>query len=231
MRFLFDTNTSVSLGTTYHIVYQGDYTVSDTSYSTIWGVAAGGYASGSASEFRVAWFTSVSLGGPADLWFKVFIQTTPATAVVMPVGYDIRALISYVYNNSSGHFKQYTQKNRNIIAGVWSDWRAFTAVTGLIEAVDLEAYIPPVTCSVKFAVWLPHASPRQPTPIGGVACTDMPATIGTSSGQIAANVRHSGQTFPGTSVGLYGNIIVENQVMLARLQNTNSRLYCVSTSF
>ena len=231
MRFLFDTNTTVSLNTTYHLVYQGDYDVSDANYTTLWGVAAGGYANGSASEFRVAWFTSTSLGGPADVWFKTFVQGTPATAVTMPGGYDQRALISYVYNNSLGHFKQYTQKDRNIVVGVWGDWRAFTAVTGLIEAVDLEAYLPPVTCSVKFAAWLTHGSPRQPTPIGGVASTDMPITVGTSGGQVTANIRNSGQTSPGTCVGSYGNIIVENQVILARMQNVNSRLYSVAISF
>lgn len=231
IRFLFDTNTSVSIGTTYHIVCQSDYTVSDTNYATAWGIAAGGYGSGSASEFRVAWFASTTFSGPADLWFKTFVQGTLVTEVVMPAGYDQRTLISYVYNNSAGHFKRYTQKDRNIVMGIWEDWRAFTAITGLIEAVDLGTYIPPVICTVQFALWTAHGSPRQPSPIGGVASTDMPATIGTASGSIAANVRDSAQTSPGVSVDLYGKIVVESQVILARMQNVDSRLYSTAVSF
>jgi hypothetical protein len=233
MRFLFDTNTSVSIGTTYHLVYRGDYTLSDTNYTIMWGILAGGYANGAATEFHFntsSWHLCADVGGgPEDLWFKTFVQGTPATEVLLPSGYDQQALISYVYNNNSSNFKQYTQKDRNIIVGVWEDWRAFTAITGLIEAVDLGAYIPPVTCSMRFALWTAHGSPRLAAPIGGVACTDM--ITGPSSGCIAANVRHTGQSNPGVSVGLYGDLIVDNQVILARLQNVNSRLYSTEISF
>ena len=229
MRFLFDTNTSVSLSTTYHIVYQADYTVSDANYTTIWGLASSGYANGSANEFRVAWFTSVSLGGAADLWFKTFVRSTPTTTPTLPPGYDQFALISYVYNNSSSDFKPYVQKNHTIALSYLEDWKAFTAVTGLVEAVNLNDTVPPVGCMVKFQIETAHGTPQKSFPIGGVACTDLPIVFGQSGGQIAANTVYSPN--PGRSLGFYGNMIVEGGVVLARLQNTNSALYVSTIKF
>jgi hypothetical protein len=234
MRFLFDTNTSVSLSTTYHLVYQGDYTVSGVNYTTIWGIAAGGYTNGRANEFRIptsTWRRCTDSGGPADLWFKTFVKGTPATEVVLPVNYDQWCHISYVYNNSAGHFKPYVQKNRKIVASVSSDWRAFTAVTGLIEAVDLGTFVPPVPCAVQFYLWTAHASPNVPSPIGGVSSTDMLITGGTSVGSVTANVKGPSVTTRGVSVGPYNYMVVEDQVILARMQNVDSRLYSVAVSF
>lgn len=237
MRFIFDTNTTISLSTTYHIVYQGDYAISDASYTTIWGLAANGYASGLASEFRgSSWSTSISLLGASDLWFKTFIRSTPITAVTMPSGYDQRCLISYVHNGSDGKFKQYTQKNRMMVMGTSLAWRAFTSVTGLIEAVDLGAFIPPVTCSVQFYHYLPGGSPKYHTPIGGVACTDLPLGIETPGGgvpgMISANTRGADTLTPANpTLGPFGMIIVEDQVILARMQNVNCRLYTTALLF
>lgn len=236
VRFLFDTNASVSLATTYHLVYQADYTISDTNYSTLWGNAAGGYANGRANEFHSGfslWRSSGANGGPADFWFKTFVQTTPITQVSLPGGYDESCLISYVYNDGAGHFKPYVQKNRHITMSVSSPWRAFTAVTGLIEAVDLGAYIPPVSCSVQFHLWTAHASPNTHSPIGSVASTDMPIALGHSAGSTTANVKGppgTGQS-SGVSVGPYSYIVVEKQVILARMQNANSRLYSTAVRF
>lgn len=236
MRFLFDTNSSVSLSTTFHVVYQGDYTVSGANYTTIWGLSANNYASGRANEFRIptsTWRRCPDGGGPADLWFKTFVKSTPISLPVLPAIYDQWAHISYVYNSSVGNFKPYVQKNRRMGMGISSDWRAFTAVTGLIEAVDLGAYIPPVVCSAQFHLWTAHASPNTHSPIGGVACTDMPIALGTAAGSMTANVKGlatAGQS-TGVSTGPYGFIVVEDQVILARMQNANSRLYSTCVEF
>jgi hypothetical protein len=231
VRFLFDTNTNVSLSTTYHLVYQGDYTISDTDYTTIWGVSAGGYVNGRASEFRVAWFTSSGLSGAGDIYFKTFVRNTPITDVTMPTGYGQRCLISYVYNDAFSNFKQYIQKNRKMIMGIWADWRAFTAVTGLIEAADLASFIPPVSCSVQFFLWTAHGSPPIASPIGGVACTDMPIVMAPTTGAMSCNVRAQGAVSKGVSIGPYGYIVVESQTILARMQNVDSRLYVNSVIF
>jgi hypothetical protein len=237
IRFLFDTNTSVSIGTTYHIVYHGNYTASDTNYTSLSGLAAGGYASGIASEQEAStltWATGSALGGASDFWFKTFIRSTPITAVTLPTGYDQRCLISYVYNDSNGKFKQYVQKNRTMVMGVSSDWRCFTSLTGLIEAVDLSGYVPPVTCSVQFYHWLTGGSPKTHVPIGGVASTDMPiieiAGSGTP-GSVTCNTRNQLTTVTNITLGPYGMIVVEDQVVLTRMQNVNCRLYTTAVLF
>jgi hypothetical protein len=234
MRFLFDTNTSVTTGTTYHIVYQGDYTASDTNYTTWWGTIAAGYASGSSKEFRGAWGSTLPTSGVQDLWFKTFVKSTPITSVTMPAGYDQRCLISYVYNDSNSKFKQYVQKNRSMVMSVSSDWKAFTSITGLIEAVNLGASVPPITCSVQFYHWLTNGSPRTHVPIGGVASTDMPivevAASGTA-GSVSANSRGLDVPVANPSLHPYGVLIVEEQVILARMQNTGCFLYTTSVLF
>lgn len=233
MRFLFDTNTSVSLSTTYHLVYQSDYTASDVNYTTIWGLIADGYGSGRASEFRVAWFTSVNLSGAADLWFKTFVKEIAATAATMPAGYDQRCLISYVHNDANGRFKQYTQKNHNLVMGTGADWRAFTSITGLVESVDLTRFLPPVACSVQFVSYTTIGTPKLDTPIGGVACTDMNPGIGFSPGAAVANTRGTDTTnvSPQVAAALHEMLIVEDSVVLTRMHNTDCRIYVTQVTF
>jgi hypothetical protein len=233
IRFLFDTNTSVSLSTTYHLVYQSDYTISDANYTTIWGITAGGYTNGRANEYHSGfsiWRQCVSNGGPGDFWFKTFVQGTPFTAVTLPSGYDQRCLISYVYNDSASNFKKYSQRDRQLFYGVSMDWRAFTSVTGLIEAVDLTAFIPPVVGLVGFMVQSPPVNLARYIPIGGVACTDLSLDNVASTGAMSANTyRISGGT--GTTITNYGPIVVEKQVILTRTKAANTRLYVQSVSF
>lgn len=234
MRFLFDTNTSVSLSTTYHVVYQGDYTTSDANYTTIWGLTANGYASGSASEFRVSWFNSAGLGGASDLWFKTFVRSTPITLPTLPTGYDERCLISYVYNDSAGRFKQYTQKTHSMVMATSGDWRAFTTITGLIEAVDLGPFIPPVKhCSVQFVSYNTSGSQVRLVGVGGVGCTDISNSNGFSQGASVANLRSGsfGDVGYGISTEPHDMIAVDDAVVLTRQSNVDSRLYVTLVIF
>lgn len=233
LRYLFDTNTSVSVGTTYHLVYQSDSTLSDSNYISLWGTAAGGYANGSAKELHGStWLNAVDLSGLSDFWFKTFVQHLPATEVTLPSGYDERCLISYVFNGSNGKFKQYVQKNRTMVMGVSAAWRAFTSVTGLIESVDLRTTVPPIPCSVQFTSWSTSGSPGRHVPIGGVECTDLPIAEGYSSGSLTSNTR--GGTFESLSTvtsGIYPMLAIEQQTLLTRMQNVNCRLYTTSMLF
>lgn len=238
IRFLFDTNTSVSLSTTYHIVYQGDYTLSDTNYTSLWGVTAGGYSNGVGTEFHVNttdWHNSADVGGPGDYWFKTFVQGTPATAVTMPSGYDQRCFISYVYNGADGKFKQYQQINRTMVMGTSPAWKCFTSNTGLIESVDLNAYVPPVPCAAQFYHYMQPGSARLRVPIGGIACTDLPSGVdvqgGGVPGMLSANSRDSGLTLTTPTLAPYGFLFVEEQTILTRMQNVNCFLYTTAVTF
>ena len=236
IRFLFDTNTNVSLGTTYHIVYQNDCSVSASDFTTVGGLSADSYANGRANEFRIptsTWSRCTDNSGPSDFYFKTFVKGTASTPLVLPGAYDQYALISYVYNDSNSDLKNYVQLNRKISCGVATEWRAFSALTGLIEAVDLTAFIPPVVCSVQFHLQTAHASPNTHSPIGVVSSTDMPIAQGRARGMQTANVKGTSASAAsrGQAVGPYGFIVVEDQVILARMQNSNSRLYVTTIDF
>lgn len=238
MRFLFDTNTSVSLNTTYHLVYQGDYVVSDANYTTMWGVTGNFYANGVANEFHTStneWHTCTTVSsGPDDFFFKTFVKNTPITAPTLPFGYDEHCLISYVYNDANGKLKQYTQKNHSMVMGTGPDWRAFTSITGLVEAVDLVAFLPPTRCSAQFVSYTTIGTPRLETPIGGVACTDMNTGVGFSPGASMANTRGFDTANIGVGIvaaALHEMLIVEDSVVLTRMHNTDCRIYMTHVLF
>jgi len=226
IRFLFDTNTSVSIGTTYHLVYQANYTVSDTNYTTWWGLTAGGYASGTARELRGGWASCLSQTGIQDLWFKTFIQSTPITAITMPSGYDQVCLVSFVYNDSSSNFKPYFQLNNTMTLGFSPEWKTFTPVTGLVEVMDLRAFCPPTPVSMMFVLKQAGGAGSSicTVPIGGLASTDMPLIEGPTAGIVACNTRTDAVTNFGASIGNFGEIIITNQAALIRAQNTNGTL-------
>lgn len=237
MRFLFDTNTSVSLGTTYHLIYEGDYVLSDANYTTLWGVTGNFYANGAANEFHTAsneWHpcTTVS-SGPDDFFFKTFVKNTPITAVNMPTGYDERCLVSYVYNDANGKFRPYAQKNHSMVMGTGPDWRAYTSITGLVEAVDLGPFLPPVPCSAQFVSYTTIGTPRLVTPIGGVSCTDMSAGTGFSPGASVANTRGADTANQSPTVGaaIHEMLVVEDRVVLTRMHNTDCRIYVTHAIF
>lgn len=226
VRLVFDTNTSITQGNTYHIVYQGDYTLSDTNYTTIWGVTAGGYANGKASQYNSLSATWFNVPTPVDLWFKTFIQSAPITAITMPSGYDQVCLVSFVYNDSSSNFKPYFQLNNTMTLGFSPEWKTFTPVTGLVEVMDLRAFCPPTPVSMGFV--LKQAGGAGSTicavGIGGLASTNIPLIEGPVAGIVACNTRISVVQHPGASIGNFGEIIITNQAALIRTQNTNGTL-------
>jgi hypothetical protein len=226
VRFVYDTSASVTQNTKYHIVYQGDYTLSDSNYTRMWGLIAGGYANGAASQYTSSWGAAAS----ADFWFKTFVENTLSTAPTLPPNYTHYGLISYVYNDAASNFKPYIQKDRWMLMGVSNPWRAFTSNTGFIEAVDLGAFVPPVqTCVVKFTAWTANGSPFLAIPIGTVASTDMPIVQSEASGSVSANVRNT--SIATVQLGQYPPIIVEGRVILTRMQNVNCRLYITEVEF
>lgn len=137
-RFIFRTTAALSISTQYHIVMQGDWTMSGSDVVAWRGAAAGGYASGSAKKYNG---TSWAAAGVGDFNFKVYV-TQNDSAVTMPSGYDQRCLIGYVYNDSSSDFRQFWAVDRIAVhrAAVVTSNITATVVTLL----DMSSVIPPV---------------------------------------------------------------------------------------
>jgi hypothetical protein len=233
VRFLFSDPVTLTAQTTYHIVLAGDYALSDANYIQQWGITAGGYASGVATEYHVnttSWHNSADVGGPADFWFKVFIENIAQTNIVLPGAYDKYCLLGYVYNNSVGNFKHFIQKDRHILTFISEDWRAWVTATGTVEAVDMSACVPPrdgfALIQVKY-----NNNLAAHIPIGGVDCTDMPITLTPKSGYTTANTHGTGGAAGGAGMWKYAPIVLENQTMLIRSNSAGCNVYITEFSF
>lgn len=136
IRFPFRDPQTLTAGTTYAVVLEGDYAVDGANYLQIAYDTTGTYSAGAHYIYNgSAW----SAGG-GDLWFNVYV-TQNDTAVTMPSGYDQRALIGYVYNNSSSNLLPMRAQNKD----VYQYSVAVSNVTTTIPTlVDLAAILPPV---------------------------------------------------------------------------------------
>lgn len=136
-RFNFRSPVSLSASTTYHLVLQGDYTNSDGTNVAWRGVAAGGYASGSAKYTTAAGgWTADTIG---DYNFKTYVLQNDA-AVTMPSGYNQRCLIGWVYNDGSSNFRSFLQKDREVSHNALN-FGAFTSAFRVLT--DLSSFLPP----------------------------------------------------------------------------------------
>lgn len=136
VRFIFRSPYTISASTTYWLVLNTTAS-SATDYINWRALAAGGYTSGSA-KYKDA--TTWNAYGTADLYFKVFV-TENDTAVTMPSGYDQRALIGYVYNDSGSNFKPFLAFDRAVTMNSGS---VGTFATTLQVLTDLSAFVPPL---------------------------------------------------------------------------------------
>lgn len=138
IRFVFRTPATLTASTTYWLVLRGDYTISTSNYiAWLRKLTTNPYANGTAATYNGSSWSNVS---NADMWFKTY-ATQNDTAVTMPSGYDQRALIGYVYNNSSSNLLPMSAQNND----VYQYSVAVSNVTTTIPTlVDLAAILPPV---------------------------------------------------------------------------------------
>lgn len=139
IRFIFRTPATVATTTQYHLVLQGDYTRSDTVNISWRGVAAGGYANGSAKEYNGSAWSAAS--GVGDFYFNAYTEQNN-TALTLPSGYDQYAKIGAAYNDSGSNLKGFLQHGRTTqplalqqLASAFADINA--------QLLDLTAFIPP----------------------------------------------------------------------------------------
>ena len=255
LRFTFDTPTIVNSGDRYHMVVEGDWPiVAAGNCINLFGntaplgpgqqswMANVGYTSGNLTinsgygdsrMFNVVtstWATSPNVSGPQDLYFKIFIEEN-STALALPAGYNQKALLSYVHNNQSSNFKEYSQHNRMMVMGFEDDWLAWNSgATNETTAVELGNNIPPIACSVQFLCWTFNLS------LGfafGFALGDR-YMIDLSLNSIA-DYDHRGAFRYGPNQGKMGLSPVvtldDSQFMMSRQVGVDFRLYVANISF
>ncbi len=142
IRFVFrGPSVTLTSGTQYFIVLQGDYATNGTDYVAWNYQATNVYANGVWYTYNgAAWSNTPT----ADQTFKVYV-TLNDTALTMPAGYDQSLKLGYVYNNSSSNFVAFDAVDKTVrrltSSGGANDWMA-SAVT-YPTLFDLSAHIPP----------------------------------------------------------------------------------------
>lgn len=192
IRMPFRTPAALSAATQYHLVLQGDFTVSAANHM-VWraDTTASTYALGSKGAYDGTTWTN---DADDDFLFKIYI-TRNDVAVTMPSGYTQKAKIGYAVNNSGSNLRHFRQLNRSVFCGYDNEWQVGSLTNTIVALVDLFAFLPPVPVTIQFAHY--NGTAVQ-VAVGGLSCTDLiPITtaerIGASLTSLVAG--HVG-TFP-----------------------------------
>lgn len=162
IRVVFRSPVSLTAGTTYWLVAQGDWTQSGANYVAWRSQSGNPYAAGNnkRSDDGSTWGADTGV----DQAFKIYVTENDA-AVTMPSGYDQKCKVGYVYNNSGSNFNATVQHNR-LVQLLHNDEPVNGATNTVASLVDLSASIPPVPVRVSFRVQ--QGSSGQAAAIGGV---------------------------------------------------------------
>ena len=128
---------TLTAGTTYALVLEGDYAVSGT-VNIFWRAdsTAPAYAAGQRYNFDGTSWAAVA----EDFWFKIYITRNDA-AVTMPSGYDQKCKIGYVYNDSGSNFDPFVATDRQI--RFLTETSLGTVTATIPTLIDGSAALPP----------------------------------------------------------------------------------------
>jgi hypothetical protein len=196
--------------TLYHLVLQGDYTKSDSVYIGWRGVAAGGYAGGSAKQYNgTSWSAATGVG---DFYFKAYVTENDA-AVTMPSGYDQQCKLGYVYNDSGSNFDPFVQVENRVFCRAEQHVVSSVATVDLAILTDMSSFLPPVPVTAMFGI--AADSDGQVVQVAGV------------SGGFAANGTVAGTTFNASQGRSNGTGVNAFQGMIGPEPTEFSGLYVV----
>lgn len=152
VRFIFRDPQTVTAGTTYALVLEGNFTISGVNYLSFDRSTTDPYAAGQLCAYDGATWT----GSAVDAWFKVYV-TENDTALTLPSGYDQYALIGWVYNDSGSDLDPFVAKDR-IVCGILGI--ALNSSTVSIPTLaDISVSVPPVPVYVHLSVSANSAGP------------------------------------------------------------------------
>ena len=180
IRFVFRAPPELVASRDYRLVLHGDFAVHAVNNVSWLGDAANPYPRGSSGQHNgLAWSQT---GTVQDFAFRICVTENDG-AVVMPEGYDERAKIGYVYNNSNGNFDGFVAMDREVLPLTWAGTGLFLNKTPLL--IDLRAHIPPGPIRLELAA----ANNRVPNRVGAG-----PVPAGFDAGMFNLNRGEGGQT-------------------------------------
>lgn len=146
VRHVFRSPYTLVSGTAYYIVARGDFAIGVN--SLLWrSNSTSVYASGFLTQGDAGGAYTAAGGGTYDGYFVVYV-TQNYTAVTMPSGYDQRAHVGWVYNNSSSDFNKFSACDRHV-----TTYPASAVVTTgsatISTLLDLSSMAPPVPVTLE----------------------------------------------------------------------------------
>jgi hypothetical protein len=150
--FVFRTPATLVSGTIYHMVLYGDFAVSASNYVDVNQNSTDAYARGERKSYN----GTVWSGSTTDLNFRLWVEP-PATAVVMPTGYDQRALIGYVRNDATSKLVPFLALDRLVTPLVSQNLLLGGTVTSP-SLMDVTPYLPSVATKSWWFLYLSSAT-------------------------------------------------------------------------
>ena len=199
VRVPFRTPATLSSGTQYHLIIQGDWTRSDSVYVAWAGVVAGGYTNGVSKEYNgTTWSSTAGVNG-LDRYFKIYV-TENDTSISLPSGFDQYAHIGWFYVDSGGLIRRFTQTDRQVRTSLGSSWKIGAFTTGFKGLQDASTFFPPVATSAVFRFGFTNLG--EQLIVGSLAAqdlatsSDIPDSIGAVSSTGSDSSPNSGTVGP-----------------------------------
>lgn len=145
--FVFKNPPMLVAATTFWLVLQGNYTINVTNYISWRNDTTGTYADGNAKSFDGSTWSALT----PDFYF-VCQRTNTLTPVTMPPGYNQRALIGFVRNDSSGNFERFIQLDKKVMIARTATAKSVAGTSDLLTLTSLITEVPyiPVKITGKF---------------------------------------------------------------------------------
>lgn len=170
VRIYFRSPATLSALTQYHLVLQGNFTVSGANYMS-WraDTTAAAYSRGSKAAYDGATWTADT---DDDFTFKAYV-TRNDTALTLPTGYTQSAKIGYAYNDAGSNLKHFIQQDRTVFCGYDDAWQIGSLSATTPALVSLEAFLPPTDVVAEL---LFYSATSLYVGIGTLMATDLTTT-------------------------------------------------------
>jgi hypothetical protein len=220
LRLVFRSPHTVTAATQYHLVMHGDYTRSDTVYVAWRGVAAGGYAGGSAKQFDGASWSAAT--GVGDFYFNCFTEQNDA-ALTLPSGYDQYCLIHpAACNNSASNLRPFATKDRLTVPFFDGTTQYSSGSFGNVGnlLIDWSGFLPPRPVMV-------HVHGSSDTVNSYVACAGVPEGYSYDTNHNSRGGRLAYMSYSVDTIGQVpiGGFVTETQAIYVRGSAPSSNVW------
>ena len=168
------TPASLSAATQYHLVAQGDYTISATNYVG-WRMdgSAATYTKGAKALFNSGtstWTTDTD----DDLLAKIYVtRNDVAFSTTVPTGYRY-ALVGYAYNNSGSALIEFIQLGQRWrLNNVGGNGQVINETAAALTLIDLQSLVPPLYAVQILLTLTGTGAAAASASIGPISATDM----------------------------------------------------------